>query len=161
MDVVIPVVFVPPIKLREFSLRSRVMETYIMNRRLFNDFLASGDTLWVYSGDRLLFTSAKDGLLPLLDYIDKFAPYEEGVTVFERVVGNAAALLLVKAAGKKVYSPLGSELAARTLDNYAVEYHFGEVVPYIRNRSGQDMCPMEKLSLNRSPEEFYELMKLS
>lgn len=132
-----------------------------MNGHLFNDFLASDDTLWVYSGDRLLFTSAKDGLLPLLDYIDKFAPYEEGVTVFDRVVGNAAALLLVKAGGKEVHSPLGSELAARTLDNYAVEYHFSEAVPYIRNRSGQDMCPMEKSSLNKSPEEFYELMKLS
>jgi len=132
-----------------------------VNRHLFHDFLASDDTLWVYSGDRLLFTSAKDGLLPLLDYIDKFAPYEEGVAVFDRIVGNAAALLLVKAAGKKVYSPLGSELAARTLDNYAVEYHFSEAVPYIRNPSGQGMCPMEKLSLNKSPEEFYELMKLS
>jgi len=132
-----------------------------MSGRLFHDFLASDDALWVYSGDRLLFTSAKDGLLPLLHYIDQFAPYGEGVTVFDRVVGNAAALLLVKAAGKKVYSPLGSELAARTLDNYAVEYRFVEAVPYIRNRGGQDMCPMEKLSLNKDPEEFYELMKLS
>jgi hypothetical protein len=150
----------PLIKLRDFLLGSQVRGRYKMNGRLFHDFLASADTLWVYSGDRLLFTSAKDGLLPLLDYIDKFAPCEEGVTVFDRVVGNAAALLLVKAGGKKVYSPLGSELAARTLDNYAVEYHFSEAVPYIRNRSGQDMCPMEKSSLNKSPEEFYELMKL-
>ena len=137
------------------------MGTYKMNGRLFHDFLASEDTLWVYSGDRLLFTSAKDGLLPLLDYIDELAPYEAGVTVFDRVVGNAAALLLVKAAGRKVYSPLGSELAARTLDNYAVEYHFAEAVPYICNCSRQDMCPMEKLSLDKNPEEFYELMKLS
>jgi len=127
-----------------------------MNRLLFDDFLASNDSLRVYGGDKLLFTSAKDGLLPLLDYITEFAPCSAGVTVFDRIVGNAAALLLVKGNCRKVYSPLGSELAARTLNNHAVEYHFTEVVPYIRNRTGQGMCPMEKLSLHKTPEEFYK-----
>ena len=131
-----------------------------MNAQLFNDFLASDDTLWVCSGDKLLFTSAKNRLLPLVDYIDKFASQEEGVIVFDRVVGNAAALLLVKAACRKVYSPLGSELAARTLSNHAIEYHFSETVPYIRDASRRGMCPMERLSLNKSPDEFYQVVKL-
>jgi len=131
-----------------------------MSAQLFNDFLASDDTLWVCRGDRLLFTSAKDSLLPLVDYIDKFASQEEGVIVFDRVVGNAAALLLVKAACRKVYSSLGSELAARTLSNHAIEYHFSETVPYIRDASRRGMCPMERLSLNKSPDEFYQVVKL-
>ena len=132
-----------------------------MNWRLFNDFLASKDSLQVYSEDELLFSSAKDGLLPLLDYITEFAPSSAGITVFDRIVGNAAALLLVKANCRKIYSPLGSELAARTLDYHAVEYNFTEVVPYIRNRSGQGMCPMEKLSLHKTPGEFYEAVSKS
>jgi len=131
-----------------------------MSAQLFNDFLASADTLWVCSGDKLLFTSAKNRLLPLVDYIDKFASQEEGVIVFDRVVGNAAALLLVKAACRKVYSSLGSELAARTLSNHAIEYHFSETVPYIRDASRRGMCPMERLSLNKSPDEFYQVVKL-
>jgi len=130
-----------------------------MSAQLFNDFLASDDTLWVCSGDKLLFTSAKDSLLPLVDYIDKFASQEEGVIVFDRVVGNAAALLLVKAACRKVYSSLGSELAARTLSDHAIEYHFSETVPYIRDASRRGMCPMERLSLNKSPDEFYQVVK--
>lgn len=132
-----------------------------MNWRLFNDFLASKDSLQVYSEDELLFSSAKDGLLPLLDYITEFAPSSAGITVFDRIVGNAAALLLVKANCRKIYSPLGSELAARTLDYHAVEYNFTEVIPYIRNRSGQGMCPMEKLSLHKTPGEFYEAVSKS
>lgn len=132
-----------------------------MSGLLFDDFLASNDSLQVYNGDKLLFTSAKDGLLPLLDYITEFAPSSAGITVFDRIVGNAAALLLVKASCRKVYSPLGSELAARTLDYHAVEYNFTEVVPYIRNRSGQGMCPMEKLSLHKTPGEFYEAVSKS
>ena len=127
-----------------------------MSIQLFNDFLASNDALRVYSGEELLFASDKDGLLPLLDYIVEFAPCRASITVFDRVVGNAAALLLIKAGCKKVYSPLASEPATKVLDSYAVEYHFTELVPYIRTLSGEGMCPMEKLSLGRSPEAFYK-----
>ena len=123
--------------------------------RLFSEFLVSNDTLWVYSEDRLIFTSSGDGLLPLLEYIGKFAPYERDVTVFDRVVGNAAALLLKKIFCHEVYSSLGSEFAVKTLSSFGISYHFTEIVPYIQNRSQQDMCPMEKLSMNKSPEAFY------
>ena len=127
-------------------------------RTLFNEFLISGDTLWVCEGDRQLFTSNKGVLLPLLEYIDKFVPRQKQVTILDRIMGNAAALLSVKAGARKVYSPLGSKLAANTLDRYNIEYHLGEVVPFIRTANGEDMCPMEKLSISKdmSPDEFYE-----
>ena len=125
---------------------------------MFGEFLASTDTLRVYKGDRLLFASGKDRLLPLVDYINQCAPYERGVTVFDRVVGNAAALLLQKISCNEVCSALGSEYAAKTLDSFGISYHFVETVPYIQNQSGQDMCPMEKLSLNKDPDEFYQAL---
>jgi len=130
-----------------------------MDTHLFNEFLISSDTLQVYKGDRLIFRSNKDRLLPLLEYIDRFAPYNQEVEIYDRIMGNAAALLSVKAACRKVYSPLGSELAIKTLSNYDVEYHLTEIVPHIQNRSQEDMCPMEKLSINKSPEEFYEAVR--
>jgi len=130
-----------------------------MDTHLFNEFLISSDTLQVYKGDRLIFRSNKDRLLPLLEYIDRFAPYNQEVEIYDKIMGNAAALLSVKAACRKVYSPLGSELAIKTLSNYDVEYHLTEIVPHIQNRSQEDMCPMEKLSINKSPEEFYEAVR--
>lgn len=130
-----------------------------MDTHLFNEFLISSDTLQVYKGDRLIFRSNKDRLLPLLEYIDGFASYNQEVEIFDKIMGNAAALLSVKAACRKVYSPLGSELAIKTLSNYDVEYHLTEIVPHIQNRSQEDMCPMEKLSINKSPEEFYEAIR--
>ena len=130
-----------------------------MSTPLFSEFLVSNDTLRVYKGDRLIFTSSKDGLLPLLEYIDKFAPYEKNVTVFDQVVGNAAALLLKKLFCNEINSPLGSELAAKTLSSFGINYHFAEIVPYIQNRSRKDMCPMEKLSINKQPEEFYQAVR--
>jgi len=125
----------------------------------YSEFLASNDTLRVYQEGRLVFTSGKERLLPLVEYIDKFTPYEKDVTVFDRIVGNAAALLLKKIFCKEVYSTLGSELAARTLSSFGISYHFTETVPYIQNNTGDDMCPMEKLSLNKDPEEFYQALR--
>ena len=130
-----------------------------MSTFLFNDFLISADTLRVYDGDRLLFTSNKDGLQPLLEYIDRAVSYQDEIRIFDKIMGNAAALLSVKADGKKVYSPLGSELAIKTLNSYNIEYYFTGIVPYIQNHGGQGMCPMERLSINKNPEEFYEVLR--
>jgi len=127
---------------------------------LFKQFLMSGHTLWVYGGNRLLFASSKPGVQSLLEYIGKAVLSQGVVKIFDKVVGNASALLSIKAGCKEVYSPLGSELAIKTLRYYNIQYHFSRITPYIRNREGEDMCPMEKLSLNKSPEEFYESIRL-
>lgn len=116
-----------------------------MDTALFNDFVASADTFWVYGGDKLLFTSSKDGLKPLLEYGDKIVPHQDEIAIFDRILGNAAALLAVKADCKKAYSPLGSELAIKTLNDYSIKYCFTNIVPYIQNREGQGICPMEKI----------------
>jgi len=130
-----------------------------MYARLFGEFLMGGDSLRVYEGNELLFASREDRLLPLLKYIEQFAPYHQQVLVFDKIIGNAAALLCVKAACRELYSPLGSELAIKTLDRYRIEYHLTRVLPYIQRTDGEAMCPMEELSLDKEPEEFYELVK--
>lgn len=130
-----------------------------MYARLFNEFLISSNTLRVYKGDKLLFASNGGGLLPLLEYIDRFFPYHQQIVAFDKIMGNAAALLCIKVSCQEVYSPLGSQLAVNTLDKYAVRYHLTQIVPYIQKPNSEDMCPMEKLSLDKSPEEFYEVMR--
>ncbi len=128
------------------------------NNQLFKKFLKTDDTLWICLAGNLLFRSTEKGIASLLTYLQEFPPHPEGVTVFDRVVGNAAALLLKKAFGKKVYSLMGSELAAETLKRLGIAYSFLTVVPYISNQAGDDMCHFEKASIGKSPEEFYELV---
>lgn len=125
--------------------------------KLLGQFINSGDTLWVYKGTKLIFQSRKERLMPLLDYIDAFVPQIKGVTIFDCVVGNAAALLLKKAFCLKVYSPLASQAAVRSLEKFGISYHFLKVVPSIRE--GNDICPMEKLSGGKTPDEFYQAVK--
>ena len=122
---------------------------------LLRDFLASGDSLQVYETDKLIFISEKAGLLPLLEYIDRFSSRYRQVRIFDKIMGNGAALLSVLANCRKVYSPLGSQLALSTLDKYHISYHITNVVPYILKTPGGEMCPMEKLSLHKDPEEFH------
>ena len=130
-----------------------------MHQYFFSEFLGSGDTLRVYEDDRLIFASDKDKLLPLLEYLGRLVPGYQPVVIFDKIMGNAAALLSVKAGCREVYSPLGSQLAVETLDKYDIKYHITEIVPYIQKPDEADMCPMEKLSLNKEPEEFYQVMK--
>ena len=125
----------------------------------FSEFLDSHDTLRVLKDERLLFSSSKERLLPLIDYIDTCVPYESDITVFDRVVGNAAALLLTIISCREIYGELGSELAAGTLDRFGIRYRFVETVPYIENNRRDGMCPMEELSLNKTPDEFYEALR--
>jgi hypothetical protein len=74
-------------------------------------------------------------------------------------MGNAAALLSVRAGASEVYSPLGSALAVKTLEKHKVKYHLTEVVPCIMRDDGKGMCPMEELSQGKEPGEFYRVMR--
>ena len=134
------------------------MSSNIRSRR-FIEFLKSKDTFRVYKGSRLVFTSRKDKLVPMVEYIENHAPHEESVMVYDRIVGNAAALLLKTIRCRSVLSELGSENAIRTLKSASIKYHFNETVDCIMNDSGQDMCPMERLSLGKSSEEFFSALK--
>lgn len=130
-----------------------------MNDSTVREFINSSDTLRVYSGDSLLFSSDRERLLPLMEYIETCAPYEKDVTVLDRVVGNAAAFLLVKILCRETYGELGSEFGAKTLRQLGISYRFDETVPYIMNNQQDGMCPMEELSLSKTPEEFYQALK--
>jgi hypothetical protein len=130
-----------------------------MYRAIFDEFLNSEDTLWVYDGDKRVFSSAKDRLLPLMEYIDTAASDHQQVVILDKIMGNAAALLSIKADCREVFSPLGSKLAIDTLDKHGIKHHLSRIVPCIERADGQDMCPMEKLSLGKGSEEFYMTMK--
>jgi len=126
---------------------------------LLDEFLTSGKTLQVYKGAKLIFTSNKAGLLPLVEYIEKFASNHRNVVIFDKITGRAAALLCIKANCREVYSPLGSQLALEVLEEHGIKYHLSRIVPYIQKPNQKDICPMEKLSLDKKPEEFYEIIR--
>lgn len=127
-----------------------------MYSKLFDEFLAHHNTLRVYKDKTLVFASDDERLFPLFEYINNYADTYQQVVVFDKIIGRAAALLCAKADCKEVYSPIGSELAIEALNRYGIKYHLVEIVPYIKRINEEEMCPMEKLSLDKDAEEFYQ-----
>ncbi|MDD5190220.1 MAG: DUF1893 domain-containing protein [Dehalococcoidales bacterium] len=125
----------------------------------YHQFLPGRDTLRIYSGETLIFSSRKERLQPLLEFIDMKAHTDIPLIVFDRVIGNAAALLLTKIPCREVFSPLGSEMAKVTLEAAGIIYHFDETVDCIKDDSGEKMCPMEQLSQGKNADEFIGALK--
>ena len=121
--------------------------------------MKSEDTLRIFEKGELVFSSAKDRVGPLIEYIDSDRPKRDGAVIFDKIMGNAAALLAVKAGAREVFSPLGSQLGIDTLNRYNIKYHLNRIVPFIQKDDSQDMCFMEKLSMGKDPEEFYTAIK--
>jgi hypothetical protein len=128
---------------------------------LYNKFLESGIALEIYEGTTLLFTSNQEMLAPLLEYIGTLAPRHKDVIIFDKIMGNAAALLCVVAKCKEIFSPLGSQPAIETLEKFGISHNINNVVPFIKKPDLMGLCPMEKLSLGKTPQEFYQILKMS
>jgi hypothetical protein len=126
---------------------------------LYRAFLDSDDTLRIYRDEALVFSSKQDRLLPLMEYIADYKTGGQPVTIFDKIMGNAAALLALKVNVREVYSPLGSELAVKTLEKHGIVYHLDNIVPCILQPNGKDLCPMEQLSIGKDSEEFFKELK--
>jgi hypothetical protein len=109
-----------------------------MDTNRFSDFLASGDTLRVYRDDKLLFTSRKKMLIPLLEFIDNGLNGKKETTIMDKMVGNAAALLAIYAGGSEVLSPVGSEIAVKTLERYGIKHNFITLVTQVKSPAGDN-----------------------
>ena len=133
--------------------------TAISLKERFRNFVISGDTLQIYREGRLVYSSDKDRVVPLLEYIDSLGTQEGPAVIFDKIMGNAAALLAVKARAEEVYSPMGSQLGVDTLKKNNVKYHLKTIVPFIQKPDSEDMCFMEKLSIGKTPDEFYIAIK--
>ena len=90
----------------------------------------------------LLHTSKESGIFPLFhaalsagDYIDAY--------VADKVIGKAAALLLLYMKVAGVYTPVMSKDALRILKDRGVRVEADNVVEYIADRNGKGPCPLE------------------
>lgn len=67
-----------------------------------------------------------------------------GADIADKVVGRAAAALMILGGVRRVYTDVISQLALDLLSKSSIEVSYNEVVPHIINRSQTDLCPMER-----------------
>ncbi len=128
-------------------------------KKEFEKFIKSDFGLEIWHQEKIIYRSKKEGISGLLEFIKKRGRKIRNLTVFDKKVGNAVALLCVFLGAKEVYGATGSNLAKKTLKKFKIKFHFSKTIPYILNQKGTDICPMEKMSLKKTPEIFLDLLK--
>lgn len=115
------------------------------NTKKAKEMLNKGDyTLVLCNGNvgEAVF-SAERGVSPLLNLIDSGKDLS-AYSAADKVVGRAAAFLYVLMKIEEVCALTLSEGAKEVFDKHGVTYCYDELVPYIINRQGDGICPMEK-----------------
>ncbi len=113
----------------------------------------------ITKGKNIIYRSNMSGLSPLMQAINQLNGELAGASVYDRIIGRAAAFLLVHASVRSVYTPLVSRPAIEILRSHKIPVVYLAKVDRIMDREMKDLCPMEKLSLDAdTPMEFIRLV---
>ena len=113
----------------------------------------------VKKGDKV-FTSSDRGVKPLLYLLENEKGFLDGASVADKVIGKAAALLMVLGGIKEVHTGVISEPAAEVFEKHNITFFFDMKVERIINRKGDGLCPMETLCIDvEEPAEAFEKIK--
>jgi len=136
-------------------------EKIIENMDLARGVLVETDcSIAVVKDGEVLIKKKGDGIRPILEVIEELKEKIQGSIVGDRILGKASALLCRYSKIKGVYSPQATKTAIAVLIIAGIPSQIDEMIPYIKNRDGGDVCPFEKmLSDIDSPEEAYEILK--
>ena len=111
------------------------------------EILHEGDT-----GHSLVIKTASDevfcfdgrGISDLMRLLTTSPDLLKGARLADKVVGKAAAALMVLGGVGELYASLVSDGALRLLRGTGIKVSYDERVDHIVNRDGTDWCPMEK-----------------
>lgn len=117
-----------------------------------------GYTCVVKQGENL-YTATARGIRPLMAFLETDSL--RGAVLADKVIGKAAAFLLEKGGVKAIYADVISTPAADVLDHAGIPYYFSKKSPYIQNRAGDGVCPMESavLEIQNADEAFWTLQE--
>jgi len=90
-------------------------------------------------------TFTRSGISDLYDLFVVNPDFLQGASIAEKVVGKAAASLIILGKVKEVYTDVISLSALILLRKTNISVAFGQVVPYIMNADRTDWCPMERI----------------
>lgn len=85
------------------------------------------------------------GVIDLYDLLCNDRHFLIGAAVADRVVGKAAAALMIVGGVRRVHAGVISRQAFGLLENYGVEVGYGEMAEFILNSDRTDACPLDKL----------------
>ena len=120
--------------------------------------LINGGYTCVLLTDGFEYTSYDRGVKPLLTLLQSNRSFS-GAFAADKCVGAGAAHLYVLLGIRAVWANVISASAIEVLKNNQIEVYYDKSVPYIINRKGDGMCPIENaVSGAKTSEEAYGLI---
>jgi len=105
-------------------------------------------TLCVVNAGQIVFTSKDKGIVPLYKAITDRPAVFCAAVVADKVIGKAAAMILVGLGVGEVDTEVISKPAEAVLANAGVAVHYRQLVERIENRTGTGLCPAESLAMD-------------
>lgn len=114
-----------------------------------------GLTLALVKGE-LVYRSTLRGVSPMVKFLTEGICLR-GFFAADKVVGKAAAMLFILAGVNGVYSDVMTREAEKVLVKYGISAFYGTLADKIINRTGDDICPMEKAVIGiEEPSEAFK-----
>ena len=112
-------------------------------------------TLCIFRNDRIIFQSDEHWLMPLFDfeaYLREHPQETSGLKYRDKVIGKAAALLMIRLGAARVHGEVMSVLACAILDQHAIPHTYETLVDRID-------CQTEEILLNiNEPDKAYLIL---
>lgn len=122
--------------------------------------LKENHTIVICKSDASVIVSNDRGIVPLMQLLVEDKKQLQNSIIADKVIGKAAALLMVYAGVKEVYTPVISSPALEVFKNHNIRISYDNEVDRIVNRKGDGLCPMESLCLEiNEPDSAFETLK--
>ena len=93
--------------------------------------------------EKIVYAADGRGVSPLIKaYQDQAQPLK-GAAVFDKIIGKAAAMIVVLGGATSVYGEIMSDAAYRYLCAHGIHAQYKTSIPFIVNRTGTGLCPLE------------------
>lgn len=119
-----------------------------------------GSARCVVYNDKGLFTSEERGIRPMILWLEEDPEFLRGASVADKIVGRAAAMIMIYAGVKEVYASVISNGAIEVLKEAGIAVTYSMTAIAISNRRGDGICPMERtVAPIHDPREAYEALR--
>ena len=116
----------------------------------------AGMCLMVYEGGSVLFQSQSKGIRPHLEAIAALGSRLSGTLLVDKIVGRAAALLILYSGSVEVHAGVISRGGRDMLERARVKLFFREETEHIKMVDGRIYCPFEAMVQGiEDPERAY------
>jgi len=121
--------------------------------------LKSEDVSFVAIREEEIIKDKAIGVKPIFQRIKLNKNFFKDAVVADKIIGRAAAMLLIASGISQVYGETMSLPAIKILEEYNIYYEFGQKVDFIHNRDNTGLCPMEETVKDIDlPKEAFELL---